>query len=327
MLVRAPTDEVLHLPATGTEPGLLVRRQGGSGPAVLYVHGATFPSALSAAWRFGGRSWMDDLVTHGFDAWAFDFAGYGGSDRYAGMGGPEGGAPVGRARDAVGQLARVVDHVLNATGQQRIALVAHSWGTLVAGLYASEVPDRVRRLCLFGPVVWRDQLEASLVPSAPAWRLISIASQQARFVKDVPLGHAPALIEPELAQWGPAYLATDPESAARTPPAVKVPGGPEADIQASWSGDCAYAPGMIRAPTLIVRGEWDSVSNDRDAEWLLARLAHPARKDVKIAKGTHLMHLEHSREGLFAAVNDFLVAPRRAIRVKRADVVDAHTSL
>ena len=67
----------------GDGPGLLVRRQQSAGLPVLYVHGATFPSALSVAYRFNGRSWMDDWNARGFDAWAFDFAGYGGSDRYS----------------------------------------------------------------------------------------------------------------------------------------------------------------------------------------------------------------------------------------------------
>ena len=67
-----------------------------------------------------------------------------------------------------------------------------------------------------------------------------------------------------------------------------------------------YRPKQILAPTLIVRGAWDSVSNDRDADWLLSRVSAPIRKDVKIAKGTHLMHLEHSRDALFATVRGFL---------------------
>ena len=40
------------LPAAGHAQG---RR------AVLYIHGATFPSALSIAYRFDGRSWRDAL--------------------------------------------------------------------------------------------------------------------------------------------------------------------------------------------------------------------------------------------------------------------------
>jgi pimeloyl-ACP methyl ester carboxylesterase len=65
------------LPAmqTGAEP----RR------AVLYVHGAAFPSALSVAHRFEGRSWRDALREASFDVWALDFHGFGRSDRYPEM--------------------------------------------------------------------------------------------------------------------------------------------------------------------------------------------------------------------------------------------------
>src|SRR4051794_18671110 len=35
------------------------RRQTENTPVVLYVHGATFPSALSIAYRFDGVSWRD----------------------------------------------------------------------------------------------------------------------------------------------------------------------------------------------------------------------------------------------------------------------------
>ncbi len=44
-----------------------------------------FPSALSVGFDFGGGSWMDDWNARGFDAWAFDFAGFGESGRYAAM--------------------------------------------------------------------------------------------------------------------------------------------------------------------------------------------------------------------------------------------------
>jgi pimeloyl-ACP methyl ester carboxylesterase len=52
---------------------------------VLYVHGATFPSALSIAHRFDGKSWRDTLTEAGFDVWGLDFYGFGHSDRYLEM--------------------------------------------------------------------------------------------------------------------------------------------------------------------------------------------------------------------------------------------------
>ncbi len=288
------------------EPRLLVRRAASSGPSVIYVHGATFPLALSVAYRFHGHSWMDDLHRRGFDVWAFDFAGYGGSDRPAWFSrSPAGGLPGGRAPSASRQLTRVVSHVLATTGRSQVSLVAHSWGTLVAGLYASAHQERLDRLVLFGPIA-RREAPGQPTASVPGWRLVSIADQLSRFVEDVPPGHPPVLIEPELASWGPAYLATDPASAARTPPAVQIPGGPAADIASAWTGRMAYDPGRIKVPTLIVRGAWDGVSNDADAAWLMARLGSRIKLDRKLPNGTHLMHLETGRVALFETAGRFL---------------------
>jgi pimeloyl-ACP methyl ester carboxylesterase len=299
-------ERVLTLPGTGGEPSLLLRCCAGTGHAVLYVHGATFPSALSVGYRFAGRSWLDDLAAHGFDAWAFDFAGYGGSDRYAGMDGPREGAPLGRADEVAKQIARVVDYVIEATGCERVSLIAHSWGSVPAALYATQHPERVDALCLFGPIAQRTTPGLPLPESAGAWRQVTVAEQLARFVGDVPAGQPRVLIDEDLRYWGPAYLATDPTSSSREPPSVRIPSGPQADVLAAWSGALPYSPEKVVAPTLIVRGEWDHVSNDDDADWLLSRSAAPIRKDVKIAKGTHLMHLEQCRDALFAAVRGFL---------------------
>lgn len=300
-----------YLRDEGGESKLLLRRAAGSGPPALYIHGATFPSALSVGYRFEGRSWMEDLAEAGFDVWAFDFAGYGGSDRPDGFARPaEGQAPIGRANEVCAQLARVVDHIVAVTGHARIAIVAHSWGTMVAGLYASRRPDRVARLVLFGPIAQRapqPNPNAGSPPPIGGWRTVSVAQQLERFVEDVPHGHPSVLIEPSLATWGPAYLATDPESALRKPePAVKIPAGPSADIAAAWAGDLAYDPTEIAAPTLIVRGEWDHLCSDDDARWLLSRFRGRGSRDVKIPEGAHLMHLERGRARLFAATNSFL---------------------
>jgi pimeloyl-ACP methyl ester carboxylesterase len=273
---------------------------------VLYVHGATFPSALSVAYRFHGRSWMDDLAARGLDVWAFDFAGYGSSDRPRAMNSDKTGPPIGRAPEAARQLARVVNYIIATTRHARVSLIAHSWGSMPAGLFAGQCPEQVERLCLFGPLAERDTPGLPPPESAGAWRLVSVAEQLARFVEDVPAQHSPVLIEPELEIWGPAYLASDPEAQQRTPHAVKIPAGPAADVLAAWSGKLAWKPEDLKCPVLIVRGEWDSVSTDADADWLLARISAPVRQDIKIPGGTHLLHLERNRDALFEAIGVFL---------------------
>ena len=56
------------------------------------------------------------------------------------------------------------------------------------------------------------------------------------------------------------------------------------------------------------RGEWDALVTDADARWLWDALAHaPAKRDVKIGRGTHLMHLEAARPALWRESVAFLL--------------------
>jgi pimeloyl-ACP methyl ester carboxylesterase len=78
---------------------------------------------------------------------------------------------------------------------------------------------------------------------------------------------------------------------------------------AAWSGVLAYEPGRVKAPLLIVRGEWDSLCKDEDAAWLKRAWTGGAQvSDVKIPKATHLMHLETGRTALYTATTQFLDA-------------------
>lgn len=102
-------------------------------PPVLYLHGATFPSALSIAYRFKGQSWRDALAAEGFDVWALDFLGFGGSDRYREMqGSAVDEAPLGLAARALEQVEVAVRFILDAVRCSRLSLITHSWGSMPA---------------------------------------------------------------------------------------------------------------------------------------------------------------------------------------------------
>jgi len=161
------------------------------GRVVLLVHGATFPSATAAAFRFDGHSWMDDLSAAGFDVWALDFPGYGLSDRYREMQEPPlADAPVGRAVQASRHLGRAVSFIAREAGVRKVSIVAHSWGTLVAGHYASEFPEQVDRLVLFGPVAMRSGPVAE-PKRAPAYTYVTKEDQWAKFTDELPEGEQP----------------------------------------------------------------------------------------------------------------------------------------
>jgi len=282
-------------------------------PAVLYVHGATFPSALSVAHRFGpgpsGRSWRDALCAAGFEVWGLDFLGYGGSDRWPAMAGPAGAAPApGAVEDAAAQLVLALEHIRAVRGGGPVSVLAHSWGTMPACRAAGDRPELVDRLALFGAIAPRAAAGQTPSASFPAWREVTVEQQRARFVADVPPGE-PAVLDAEaFADWGERYLDSDPGSRSRRPPAVRIPAGPAADIARAWRGEWCYDPARVRAPVAVLRGEWDSLTTDADAATLLAAMtAAPERRDVRLARGTHLMHLETGRAALHAASIAFLM--------------------
>ena len=287
-----------YLPARGASPD--------KSKAVLFVHGGTFPSALSIAHRFDGRSWRDELADAGFDVWGLDFNGYGASDPYPEMSQQTENKPaLGQAMSASEQLEQAARFICEHHRISHISMITHSWGTMAAGRLAGRCPELVERLVFFAPITWRQrQTEPQMYP---AWRLVSLQDQWDRFTQDVPAGEPAVLDRRQFDAWGEFYLDTDAESRKRSPAAVKTPSGPWQDIALAWAGQLSYDPAAVRAPVGIIRGAWDSASTDADAGWLFDALKNsPMRRAVKISRATHLMHLEEGRFALYREAELFL---------------------
>lgn len=277
-----------------------------AGRPVLYVHGATFPSALSVAYRFDGVSWRDALAEAGFDVWALDFLGFGASDRYPEMAQPaDAHSPLCRTEDAADQLARAVRFVVERTGSDRVSLISHSWGAMPTCRMAADHPDLIDRLVLFAPIIARDGPATG--GQGSAWREVTLDAQWARFVEDVPEGESSVLSRRHFDGWGETYLDSDPASRGREPAAVRIPSGPSVDNIRAFAGESAYDPARIAAPVAIIRGAWDHLVRDADAGRLFDALVRsPSKRDVKIGRGTHLMHLEAMRLALWRESTAFL---------------------
>jgi|HubBroStandDraft_1064217.scaffolds.fasta_scaffold00591_17 pimeloyl-ACP methyl ester carboxylesterase len=284
-------------------------------PPVLYVHGATFPSAVSIAHRFDGFSWRDALNEAGFDVWALDFHGFGNSDRYEEMEKPpEMHGPLCNAQDAGAQIEAAAGFILEHQGVSRLSLVSHSWGSMPAGQFAGKHPSKVDRWVLFGPVARRPPRRYELAPSGTAWRVVTVENQWTRFVEDVPLGEPAVLSRKHFDEWAAHYLDSDKGSRTRNPVGVKVPSGPFNDILRAWHGELGYDPALVQAPVALIRGEWDGIVPDEDARWLFdAFKASAIKRDIKIGRGTHLMHLEVMRAALYREANAFLLGDGRTI--------------
>jgi pimeloyl-ACP methyl ester carboxylesterase/heme-degrading monooxygenase HmoA len=280
---------------------------------VLFLHGSSFPSALAFDFKMDNYSWMDNLSENGYDVYALDFLGYGNADRYPEMQNISAtGKPVGRALDIYKDVDKAVNFITQKTGKNKVYLIAHSWGSTVAALYATKFPDKIAKLVLFAPITGRQvataaqHIEGSYEAMTPAQRIKAMKSL-------TPAGQACQLQKEVFETWGSEWLSSDPLAVKFNSDSVRFPSGAAQDIEDLLHGKSYYNPADIKTPTLIIRGEWDEYPNNNDAETLFKSLKNAGEKKyVVLAAGTHVLHLEKSRVQLYDEVLHFLQYGRKA---------------
>ncbi|WP_417329930.1 alpha/beta hydrolase [Halomonas cupida] len=284
---------------------------------LLLMHGATFPGESLFDVPVDGISFMDVLAMAGFDVWAVDVRGYGGSTRPAEMMAPtDANPPLTPARVAVRDLATAADYILAENSIERLNLVAMSWGGSVAGIYASQHGERLEKLALVAPL-WLSSRPLRIDAGQPltAWRLARIDDFRQAWLAGVPVEHQEALLPSGwFEQWAVVTNATDPE--APEPNTIRAPGGALQDTREHWLADRPlYDPGAITAPVLLVHAEWDQDVRIDMMQDLFTRLDNAAyRRWIEIGRGTHMILMEPGRWQAFDAIVAFLREPNGTIR-------------
>ena len=275
--------------------------------AVLFLHGASFPSALAFGFRMNNYSWMDNLAENGYDVYALDFLGYGNADRYPEMEtGLSDGKPVGRALDIYKDVDKAVDLIIQRAGKAKVYLIGHSWGGSVAALYATKFPDKVAKLVLFAAITAR-QDSTAYTNSANTYEVMT-PEQRVNAMKSLTPEGKPCQLEPEIFEtWGNSWLQSDPLAKKLNTKSVRFPAGYTPDVEDMLHNKPFYNPADIKVSTLVIRGEWDEYPNNTDDEKLFTSLENaPYKKYVVIEKATHVMHLEKSRYQLYDETLRFL---------------------
>ncbi|HEX7389887.1 MAG TPA: alpha/beta hydrolase [Acidiphilium sp.] len=276
---------------------------------VLLMHGATFSSASLFDVDFPGLSFMDTLATAGYDTWALDVRGYGGSSRPPEMDAPpEGVAPLVRTETAVRDLDSAVAHVLKSSGLSRLNLIGMSWGGTVTAAWTAGHNDRIAKLALIAPQ-WLAEgpVRIDAGGALGAWRRVDVRAFLKRWLDAAPEDRRDDLIpEGWFDAWANTTLATDPGAGGAG--IIRAPGGAVLDVREYWTaGRPVYDPGAIRVPVLLTHAEWDAdVTIDRMQALFLRLTGAPYRRWVEIGEGTHMVILEKNRHQVVDAILGFL---------------------
>ena len=305
---HVPSEDGIQIYVRNTRPAGL--RSFRAERTLLFVHGATYPSDTMFDLKIDGESWMDFIARHGYDVYSMDVRGYGRSTRPPEMDHPElDNPPIVTTDDGVRDFGAVVAHILQRRGVARLNLMGWSWGTVIAGAYASKNPEKVDRLVMYAPL-WLRRIPGGLrvAGRTGAYRTVTFEAAQQRWLNDVPANRQSDLIPSGVLEaWWAANMEADPIGARMTPPAVRAPNGLLVDAFKYWEADTRYYdPSAIRAPVLLVVGDWDVDTPAYMAQDILTRLGSREKRLVIVGEGTHHLMLERNRGQMFREVQAFL---------------------
>jgi pimeloyl-ACP methyl ester carboxylesterase len=260
-------------------------------PVVVLAHGSATAGKESFDLAVPGRqdySLMDRFARAGFDVFALDVHGFGRSTH------PEGYVTTdGAAED----LDTVVDAIRRDRGVARVHVVAWSWATQYAGLFASAHGDKIDRYVSYAqmhadsPDIVRRRSDLELYRNRP-WIVVPRDGWKARFRSLTPVD----VTEPEvMEEFADAAVAIETRTST----------GPQLDMVTRLP---MVDPARIAVPTLMIHGQYDDVADAAGLLPFFARLPNPDKRYVVIPRAGHMMHLQAGRHAFFDALVDFLEA-------------------
>jgi proline iminopeptidase len=258
----------------------------GAGPPVIVLH--------------GGPGAGHDYLRPTFSRLADEFHLYFYDQRGGGR------SPVARPRE-IGWRDHVADleSLRREWGFERLTLLGYSWGGLLALLYVSKHPERVRTLALVAPATgWGDYHRRFKEEFDRRSRSAEVMRMRAELDASGLAERDPAAYRQRRFVLSVAGYFKDPRDARDVTPFVVQ----EQARQATWASLKGHGPelrrrlGALRVPTLILHGRYDPIPMEWAEE--LAELMPEARL-VVLEESGHLPYSEEA-ERMFAELRGFL---------------------
>jgi pimeloyl-ACP methyl ester carboxylesterase len=320
------------VPATrGQTVGLFVREKAlastlAAAPArkphvVLMVHGGFGPSVVAYDLAYKDYSFMAQLARAGYDVFTLSFTGYGPSPRplmddpcnvdaefqpllvphvLKAPSSPRYPYKLVSSRTEWDELESVVAHIRKLRGVDKVSLVGWSTGAPRAGGFAALHPEQVDKLVLYGPSPWfaKDDPPAQMPePGAPTVLQTREFLLHNRWQNHV---HGEGqLDDPEVPdEYWKAIMAVDEVGRHWGKNGVGIIRAPNR-MNFGWRANLA----RIRAPTLVMLGEYDNYANRLEA-WKGLCVEH--RLFIKVAEASHFIGFERGRHLLYRATQSWL---------------------
>jgi pimeloyl-ACP methyl ester carboxylesterase len=250
-------------------------------PTVVFIHGVVNDHSV---WVLQSRY----LANHGYNVLAVDLPGHCKS---------QGEAPA-TVEEAAGFIAALLD----AAGLQRVALVGHSWGSLIALQAAAKLKQRITHLVLVGTAypmkVSQALLDASLNEPMKALTMINVFSRST-------LAAPPSSLGPGTWVYGASMALGRRVLASNAQVNVFHRGFKACDSYTN--GEQAMAE--VTCPVLFILGDQDQMTQAKAAQLLVGT----ARSHGKQVQVTHLPVGHHQMTELpdatLHALQKFLSTP------------------
>lgn len=292
-------------------------------PVVIMVHGGFATSVVAYDLQYKDYSFMAALARAGFDVFALSHTGYAPSPQPL-MDDPSNidkefqtelvphvlKAPepprypfkLVSSRSEWDELATIVDYIRKLRNVERVSFVGWSTGTPRAGGFAALYPELVDKLVMFGPSPYfASEAPPAQMPEAGAPMILQSREflLHRRWQDNVQCEGQ--LEDPGVcdAVWQ-ALMAVDTLGSKWAADGRGIMRAPNR-MNFGWRESLA----KIKAPTLVLLGEFDNYQKRMDA-W--NGLRSPQKMFIKVAGASHFMQFERARHLLYRATTAWLTA-------------------
>ena len=268
-------------------------------PVLVLVHGSsmsampTFDLTVPGA---GEYSMMNVFARYGYDVWAIDFEGYGRSSVTAGWSDIKAG---------VADLAAAIPLIEKETGVRTYHMVGESSGALRCAAFAAEHPDRAGRLVL-SAYTYTGKDSPTLTERAKNLAFYRANNRRPRpkeMLESIFTRDKPGTSDPRTA----AALV-----AAEMPFGDSVPTGTYLDMTSKLP---IIEAKLVKAPTLVIRGQHDGIATEADLLDFYSQLPNPDRQFVTLPGLAHTLVLGTNRQLFWHATRAFLSMPKPEVTV------------